>query len=734
MKKILIICFLFGFFSVQAQKKESTGPKSLSELASRVLGKVYAKNFVFEKIGEESDKDKFEISYQGDKILIKGNTPIAMASGLNWYIKYYANAHISWEVKQMNFPHDLFKPEQPIIKKSPFQYSYYLNYCTFNYSMAFWDWERWEKEIDWMAMNGINLPLAIVGSEAIWKNTLKRLDFTESEINDFIPGPAFNAWWLMGNLEGWGGPLSETYIQQQLSLQKKILSRMKALGMQPILPGFYGMVPTTLKNKYPNADIRDQGLWAGGFQRPAFLSPTDSLFHDISKIYYEELKHLYGEVAYFSGDPFHEGGHAKGIDLPLAGKNIIYGMRSSFPESTWVFQGWGGNPRNDLLKDIESEDILILDLDCDNRPQWENRKGWNQKPWIWSTITNFGGNVGMFGRMDVIAKEPFRALEHPDYSSNLKGIGALMEGIENNSPIYELLFELKWHQKSPDLNEWISAYTSRRYGVSNTNLIKAWHILKNTVYNQKLYEKKSQQGTSESILCARPALQIDKVSTWGSSKLYYDPAKLLEAWTLFIQEADRLGQSEGFDYDLVDITRQVLANYAQVLHGEITKAYAENNKSDFQKYSNQFITLIDDQNKLLNSLDHFMLGRWLKEAKSRGTNKKEKELFEYNARVQITTWSFKDSNLHEYSHREWAGLLADFYKPRWEMFFDYLQAKMNGEEVNEPDFYAFEDQWTHLKNRYQHKASEHSIQASRTLFKKYFAEIADCYKNKSVHN
>jgi len=37
-----------------------------------------------------------------------------------------------------------------------------------------------------------------------------------------------------------------------------------------------------------------------------------------------------------------------------------------------------------------------------------------------------------------------------------------------------------------------------------------------------------------------------------------------------------------------------------------------------------------------------------------------------------------------------------------------------------------------LKNRYQHKASEHPIQASRTIFKKYFAEIADCYKNKSV--
>lgn len=29
--------------------------------------------------------------------------------------------------------------------------------------MAFWDWERWEQEIDWMALQGINLPLAFAG-------------------------------------------------------------------------------------------------------------------------------------------------------------------------------------------------------------------------------------------------------------------------------------------------------------------------------------------------------------------------------------------------------------------------------------------------------------------------------------------------------------------------------------------------------------------------------------------
>ena len=157
------------------------------------------------------------------------------------------------------------------------------------------------------------------------------------------------------------------------------------------------------------------------------------MFTELATVYYEELEKLYGEVEYFSGDPFHEGGHTKGIDLPKAGKNIVEGMSSVYPEAKWVFQGWGGNPKPALIKEVPSDNVIILDLDCDNRPQWEYRKGWNDKPWIWSMITNFGGNVGMFGRLDVIASEPFRALNHGEYSKSLKGIGAMMEGIDNNS-------------------------------------------------------------------------------------------------------------------------------------------------------------------------------------------------------------------------------------------------------------------------------------------------------------
>ncbi|QZT38101.1 alpha-N-acetylglucosaminidase [Halosquirtibacter xylanolyticus] len=700
----------------------------MESLSNRVL-KDKSNNFLFHINKKKHLQDEFTINSNNNKVIIEGNNRIALASGLKWYINNKANSQITWEATNLDFPNTLPKIDFPIKKKASFEYSYYLNYCTYSYSMAFWDWPRWEEEIDLMAMRGINLPLAMNGIEAVWRNTLLRLNCSKEEIDQFIPGPAFNAWWLMGNLEGWGGPLSDTYIDQQAELQKKILNRMKELDMKPVVPGFFGMVPTYFKEKYPNADIRDQGLWAGGFQRPAFLSPTDPLFIKISKIYYEELKKLYGNIQYFSGDPFHEGGSSKGINLPNAGEKLVHAMRASFPDSKWVFQGWQHNPSPMLIKNIPSDEIIILDLDCDNRPQWEERNGWNGKPWVWSMITNFGGNVGMFGRMDIIAKEPFRALHHEKFGGNLCGIGAMMEGIDNNSVIYDLLFDVRWHRKPIDLDKWLNTYIKSRYGKLNQDIIDAWQVLRKTVYGKELLKNSSQQGTTESYLCARPSLNIKSVSTWGSSDLYYNPKELLPAWKIFIENKDNFITNEGYKYDLVDITRQCLSNYSQYLHQQITTAFHNKDKEKLTKYTKEFLQLILDQDQLLSTIPSLTLDHWIKNARDRGTFESEKDLFEFNAKTQITTWSFKDSNLHEYSHREWAGLLREFYYPRWNKYFDYLLEKISNKHTQKPNFFPFEEKWTRQIGVSTLKSKTTPYEVSEKVYNKYYSRILNSYNN-----
>ena len=85
---------------------------------------------------------------------------------------------VSWDNKDIRWPAQL--PDAgPRRIVSPFRNHYYLNVVTYGYTMPYWTWERWEKEIDWMALHGIDMPLALVATEGIairvWKERNRRI-------------------------------------------------------------------------------------------------------------------------------------------------------------------------------------------------------------------------------------------------------------------------------------------------------------------------------------------------------------------------------------------------------------------------------------------------------------------------------------------------------------------------------------------------------------------------------
>ena len=236
--------------------------QSAQQLAGRLVP-GHEKDFIFTLV--PSENDFFELKQHGDQIEIQGNNGVSMARGLNHYLRHYCHASVSWCGENLSgIPDTLPQIASPLRIEASQPFRYYLNYCTYSYSMAFWGWEEWEQEIDRMALQGINLPLMAVNSQyAVWQNTLKRLGYTDDEIFAFLPGAGYEAWWLMGNLEGFGGPVSQAFIDRQTDLQKKMLRRMRELGMQPVFQGFYGMVPNSLKEKIPQAHILEQGEWCG---------------------------------------------------------------------------------------------------------------------------------------------------------------------------------------------------------------------------------------------------------------------------------------------------------------------------------------------------------------------------------------------------------------------------------------------------------------------------------------
>ena len=109
---------------------------------------------------EKSNESFFEISTSGSdplktKITIKGNNKLSISSGLGYYLRYHEFSQISWTGDSLkNIKNKKLPPLKGKIKKiSKLQYSYYMNTCTHSYSSSWWDWSRWEREIDWMALN-----------------------------------------------------------------------------------------------------------------------------------------------------------------------------------------------------------------------------------------------------------------------------------------------------------------------------------------------------------------------------------------------------------------------------------------------------------------------------------------------------------------------------------------------------------------------------------------------------
>lgn len=711
---ILLACLCFPFAQLWSNP--------VNGLLERIDSGASKKFIIQVKKGQS---DFFELDQKGDKVVIRGNNYVNIATGLNWYLKYYAGIHLSWNGMTAELPESLPKVSTPVRKETNLALRYDFNYCTYSYTMAFWDWKRWEKEIDWMALHGINLPLAVVGQECVWKNMLEKLGYTKEEINKFIAGPAFLAWWAMNNLEGWGGPNPDSWYTQQEALQKKILKRMREYGIEPVFPGYSGMVPHDA-NKKLGLNVTEPALW-NGFTRPAFLLPTDSRFNEIASLYYKELEKLFGKANYYSMDPFHELEDAGSVDFDAAGKAVLKAMKDVNPKATWVIQGWTENPRPEMIKNLNNGDILILDLFSECRPMWgipsiwKREKGYEQHDWLFCMIENFGGNVGLHGRMDQLLNNFYLTKNNP-LAAHLKGIGLTMEGSENNPVMFELMCELPWRPEKFTKEEWLKDYLFARYGVRDEKITQAWSILADGIYNCPFGN--NQQGPHESIFCGRPGLNNFQASSWSKMQNYYDPTSTEAAARLMLEVADKYKGNNNFEYDLVDIVRQSLSDRGRIVYNQTIADFKSFDKKSFAAHSQEFLNILLAQDRLLGTRSEFRVGRWIEQARNLGTTPEEKDLYEWNARVQITTWGNRvcanDGGLRDYAHKEWNGLLKDFYYKRWAAYWQTLQDVLDGKPMVELDYYAMEEPWTLAHNPYASQPEGDCVSVAKEVFNEIF--------------
>ncbi len=673
MKAFLFFCIAVFGFSASFAAVDFTGVKALAGRVSPEL----ASKVEFQELNATGDEAR--ISAKDGKVLIRATNPRSASLAIGRYIRDVAKGHISWCASRI--PTEWPLPESEIAVKPLHPYAIAYNYCTISYTMAFWGEAEWRKEIDRLALQGYNIVLMTAGLQKVWNLTLQDMGYTEAQRKNYIADDAASAWWHMGNLQGLGGPVSAEQIERDAALGKWMVGAMREVGIEPIFQGFVGLIPSsTSDDQLADSNIFRTGNWSG-FKNPDILDPTCGAFKTFSEKWYANIKKVYAlnnEADYpkfLGGDLFHESsppGSMSADDQRLCAVNAQSYQQAAFPGVIWILQSWQGSPVQNLRNGLDPKYTLIQALDQrmhntgTSGASYVNNTTGEYLPWVWVEVMNFGGNTGMHGafrRFRNIGNIPGSGTGAAD---SFKGYGLLSEGLETNPSSYDMFADAftkpdgaSQNVSDGDLPKWLEDYRLRRYGYTDDNLALAHHICSTSVWDCA----KNQQGTVESVFCADPSYNVTCVSTWGpTTGTPYPRHVLIEAARLYLASAKakpELLDLETFRYDFVEIFQQILADKAREMLPQC--ATSSKLRADFMK----FIDLVD---QILSCSDEWRLDK--KEARVK-TKASDTGVAAY--RRMITTWILGangTSNLSEYAHRSYAGLMKHYYAERWQAFFD----------------------------------------------------------------
>ena len=647
----------------------------LIALAERVIGPGIGSKL---RVGETADTSRsYRFAARTGVLEIAGSDPLAASVGLHHYLRAACGVNVSWDTAMPLGLSEL--PDHPeVVASARVQEIYYLNFCTFSYSTAFWAWPEWEREIDWMALHGISMPLAAVGHEAVLYDAWQEVGLPEDVVRAHLGSPAYLPFQYMGCLEGFGGPLTTEWIEEHRELGRRILQRERELGMTPVLPAFVGSVPPSLE-----VDSARTRAWQG-FETTV-LTPDDPLYRRLTRTIAETQHRVFGTDHLYAADPFIE--MVPVNDDPQYPARVaavtLGGLIDADPEATWVLQSWPFSYQaefwtdervNAFLDAIDDQRIRLLDLWSERRPQWRQRNGFNGKPWIWCALLNFGGRTDPVGDLGPLINQVHAAIgsDHPPI-----GLGLTMEGIHNNPMFFELVLDLAWNAPG-DLSGWLAEAAPRRYGLgSDPRPQAAWAELAATIYAHR--HGRITSGEPRGVVTARPDYRMLAEPEPIASTLWFDPARLTQGWSLLLDLAESCADDvpEELQRDLVDVTTAALLRLAdQRLLAVIDAA---NDTGVDPALSERFLDTFLDLDEVLLTRPQSRWSTW-EEAAGRWDRAGADPVALTGARRLLTVWGrTAGQTLDDYAARVWGGIVSSYYRSRWVAWCDGLPEAVAGD-------------------------------------------------------
>jgi alpha-N-acetylglucosaminidase len=467
---------------------------------------------------QQQQQQHHRISIQG------GPTVSELTAGIGWYLRHVA--HISgldiWPSYLTNtVPRAaVFLPNWPIpvgegvvlTHHRQVPYSHLMNVCTHSYSLVWYSADDWIRFIDWMALSGINMMLALTGQEWIQYQVFRTMGLSDRIIREWFNGPAFLTWSRGQNEYGSniGGPLPISWMKDQWNLQRDvILPLIRQLDIIGQLPAFQGNVPIQLKDIYHDANITQQG-------GTGWMDSLDPLFGQVANRWMETLIRDFGTDHWYQLDGYFNGGTAPwfqqtGNDISMMspsppidhhdelwyqrGVHAYQGLNQTDPDAIWSFQGFAivgwetpeqASYFRGFVDSVPSKDkFVIMDMSYDpQQPEWAkwNRSAFFGASFVWNALHNFGGTDGIKGDMQKVNRMPFDALNISGHARPI-GLGATPEGITQNPAYYQFLYEQAFQQGPiPNLTSHLILQMHQRYGVDpkyhfDPDIALSWTLL-----------------------------------------------------------------------------------------------------------------------------------------------------------------------------------------------------------------------------------------------------------------
>lgn len=593
-----------------------------------------------------TQRSYFEVAPHKERIRIKGNSYVSIASGLDWYLKNYCGVSYTDCDSTLQLPDVLPMPRERTYRETHMQIGY-TAYAP--WQRMFWNWETWEKEIDRMALNGINACPIWNGTDCIWKEFLTDYGLSEKEINQYLSGTE---------------QMPKDWLKGQEKLHKKILQRMQELGMLPIYPAFTGTVPKSLteqkKNLITIADHTADNL----LKKETTVSADDPFFAQMAKKWYQSCERIYGTVPFYQGS-------VSGQDFPA---DIQKAILKHNPEANWIIPTDRYILQSINTNGMEQQKSLFAYTEGKISDNWKNLSITKMIPWIW--VWNGNNQKPDALKLHAAINQPEQASNNPETASLILGIGSNLGSSQTNPLSYSLIHNRRWSPEVISLSDEIKELLHMRYGCSDSIVQEACLRLTQLEYGY---------DSSNSFLCQKPAMNL--LETEAADTTLCD--QLTEILKDFLHIKEKAETNSNYRKDLIRLSAMLLEQKGQHLYKQICQ--------DFQNRDTQ--KLIQDQKRFLHMIhladsvraceNTWCWSYWITQADKNQKGKDCGGVLWYKSLIRKQEQSTGQVPAL-------SGILSEYCAPRWELFFNWMNRKMKQGQIAPPQYQGLDETWYQL--------------------------------------